>query len=81
MTREPGESDWDDEDLLTITEATQRLADEIEACRARIRRAEQTPTASAASVDVVELDAERRRLRELMAAANRITSAQANSPR
>jgi hypothetical protein len=31
----PGESDWDDEDLLTISEASQRLAEEIRLARER----------------------------------------------
>ncbi len=33
-----GASDWDDEDLLTIAEASERLAQEISAARRRIRR-------------------------------------------
>ncbi|MGV0714463.1 hypothetical protein ABQE93_03550 [Mycolicibacterium sp. XJ662] len=73
-----GASDWDDEDLLTIVEASQRLVDEIKASRERIRQAEQMP---AGSVDVTALDAERRRLQELMDAVERIRAAHENAPR
>ncbi|MDA4108762.1 hypothetical protein [Mycolicibacterium holsaticum] len=78
-----GASDWDDEDLLTVIEASQRLADEIKACRARIRQAEQALAegTSPASVDEGALDRERRRLQELMGAVERIRAAHANAPR
>lgn len=72
-------SDWDDEDLLTIVEASQRLVDEIKACRERIRQAEQSPAAE--PVAVADLDADRGRLQELMDAAARIRAAHANAPR
>jgi len=74
-----GASDWDEEDLLTIAEASERLAQEISAVRRRIRHAEevfgdQDPPAAA-------LSAERRRLAELMSAAERIRAARADAPR
>jgi hypothetical protein len=78
-----GESDWDDEDLLTVAEASQRLAREIDSSRRRIRRAEtalseeDAPTGSHAS----GLAAERKRLQELIRAAERICAAQAHAPR
>jgi hypothetical protein len=65
-----GESDWDDEDLLTIDEATARLDEEIKSAR---RRVEQADTSSA--------PAERARLEALIRAAERIRAAQANAPR
>jgi hypothetical protein len=34
-SRSLGESDWDDEDLLTIAEASERLAEEIRRARER----------------------------------------------
>ena len=36
-----GASDWDEEDLLTVVEASDRLAVEISAARERIRRTEE----------------------------------------
>ena len=69
-----GESDWDDEDLLTITEATSRLDDEIAAARGRVADAEQRGSDGS-------LAAERKRLDELIAANARIKAAQANAPR
>ncbi len=88
MTRKPvspvppegllGASDWDDEDLLTIVEASERLVDEIRACRERIRQAERVPAEPA---DGTALDAERSRLQELIGAVERIRAAQANAPR
>ncbi|KUI29230.1 hypothetical protein [Mycobacterium sp. GA-2829] len=78
-----GPSDWDDEDLLTVVEASERLVEEIKASRERIRQAEEvladganTPATEAAGVD-----AERKRLEELIRAAERIKAAQANAPR
>ena len=68
-----GESDWDDEDLLTITEATTRLDDEIAAARTRVVDAEQNGPASA-------LAAERERLNQLIDANRRIKAAQADAP-
>lgn len=79
-----GASDWDDEDLLTVVEASQRLVDEIKASRERIRRAEEvlTNASTATSADeVARIAAERDRLEELMRAAERIKTAQANAPR
>jgi hypothetical protein len=78
-----GVSDWDDEDLLTVVEASGRLADEIKASRERIRQAEEVldDGSSATEVEVVGLDAERKRLDELIRADERIKAAQANAPR
>jgi hypothetical protein len=69
-----GASDWDDEDLLTVAEASGRLTEEIKAARERIRQAEQVLDASGVA-------AERKRLDELMRAVDRIKAAQANAPR
>lgn len=80
-----GPSDWDDEDLLTVAEASERLADEIKAARRRIRQVdellgdEDSPAYGAAHA--AGLAAERKRLEELMRAADRIRVAQANVPR
>lgn len=78
-----GASDWDDEDLLTVVEASERLVDEIKAARERIRQAEEVLAgeSSAKPVEVAGLEAERKRLEELMRAAERIKAAQANAPR
>ena len=87
MSREPiepippeamlGASDWDDEDLLTVAEASGRLAEEISAARERIRRAEEV----LADGDSTDLAAERKRLEALMQAVDRIRAGQANAPR
>lgn len=69
-----GESDWDDEDLLTITEATTRLDDEIALARKRIAEAEQGGIGST-------LAADRKRLEQLIRANERIKAAQVNAPR
>lgn len=69
-----GASDWDDEDLLTVAEATTRLDDEIAATRLRIQQAEK-----AGATD--KLVDERRRLHELIRAADRIRAARARAPR
>lgn len=78
-------SDWDDEDLLTVVEASERLGDEIRASRERIREAESVLAGGGSSVieamSAAGLAAERKRLADLMAAAERITTAQANAPR
>jgi hypothetical protein len=95
MSREPvepippeamlGASDWDDEDLLTVVEASERLVEEIKASQDRIRRAEEalahddSPVLGA--VHVAGLAAEHKRLGELIEAAERIKAAQANAPR
>jgi anion-transporting ArsA/GET3 family ATPase len=79
-----GESDWDDEDLLTVVEASERLVDEIKASRERIRQAQEVLAndSSAGNVDeVAVVQAERKRLEELMRAVERIKAAQANAPR
>jgi hypothetical protein len=65
-----GASDWDDEDLLTVVEASERLVAEIRASRERIQQA-----------DGVGSEAERQRLQELLAAVERIRAAQRNAPR
>jgi hypothetical protein len=79
-----GASDWDDEDLLTVVEASERLVDEIRASRERIRQAQEV-LADGASVgnaaEVAAVQAERARLEELMRAVERIRAAQANAPR
>ena len=72
-----GASDWDEEDLLTVVEASDRLAREISAARERIRRAEEV----LADGDSIDLAAERKRLEDLMQAVDRIRVAQANAPR
>jgi hypothetical protein len=80
-----GESDWDDEDLLTVAEASERLAGEIDASRRRIRQAEEAigneDSPAIGTVHVANLAVERQRLQELMRAAERIRAAQANAPR
>jgi len=80
-----GASDWDDEDLLTVAEASDRLAEEINAARERIRQAEEVLTqedsAATGAVHASGLAAERKRLEDLMRAVERIRSAQANAPR
>lgn len=89
MSREPvgpippedmlGSSDWDDEDLLTVVEATDRISEEIAGLRRRIQRAEET--VADGSAQAPGLAAERSRLDELIRAAARIKAAQANAPR
>lgn len=79
-----GASDWDDEDLLTVVEASERLVDEIKASRERIRQAQEAlaDEASARSAaEVAAVQAERDRLEALMRAVERIKAAQANAPR
>ena len=72
-----GASDWDDEDLLTVVEASDRLAVEINAARERIRRAEEVLSEQ----DSPDVAAERKRLEALMQAVDRIRGAQAKAPR
>ncbi len=76
-----GGSDWDDEDLLTVVEASERLREEVKASRERIRRAEEVLADQPSGVAVAGLEAERKRLEELIRAAERIRAAQANAPR
>ena len=80
-----GASDWDDEDLLTVAEASERLAEEISAVRRRIRHAEEIlpdeESPAIGPVHVAALAAERERLNELIRAVERIRAAQANAPR
>lgn len=79
-----GASDWDDEDLLTVVEASERLVDEIKASRERIRQAQEVLADGGSAGDAAEvaaIQAERDRLEELMRAAARIRAAQANAPR
>ncbi len=76
-----GGSDWDDEDLLTVVEASERLVGEIKASRERIRRAEEVLTDRSPGVEVAGLEAERKRLEELIRAAERIKAGQADAPR
>ena len=75
------DSDWDDEDLLTVVEASERLVEEIRASRERIRQAEGVLTDGSPRVEVAALEAERKRLHELIRAAERIKAAQADAPR
>jgi hypothetical protein len=79
-----GTSDWDDEDLLTIAEASERLAAEIEAARRRIRHAEEVRGAeespAVGALHAASVTAERKRLGELMEAVERIKAARANAP-
>ena len=78
-----GVSDWDDEDLLTIVEASQRLGEEINASRRRVRQAEEAlaedDSPAIGAVDVAVLAAERRRLQRLIRAAERIQRGQADA--
>ena len=82
-----GSSDWDDEALLTVVDASERLVAEIKASRERIRRSEEvldgadsdSPTLGA--LHAANLAAERKRLNELLHAAQRIKAAQLNAPR
>ncbi len=77
-----GTSDWDDEDLLTVIEASDRLIGEISATRERIRHAEEVlAEGSTATVPATNLAAERKRLEDLMQAVERIKAAQTNAPR
>jgi len=80
-----GASDWDDEDLLTVAEASERLAQEIVAARQRIRQAEEVlgddDSPAVGAMHTAGLAAERKRLEELMRAAERIKVAQADAPR
>ncbi len=80
-----GTSDWDDEDLLTVAEASHRLAAEIAAVRRRIRQAEEVLDAgqspAVGATHAAGLAAERARLEELMRAVDRIRAAQADAPR
>lgn len=80
-----GTSDWDDEDLLTVAEASQRLAREISASRRRIRHVEEAlddaDSPAVGAVHAAGLAAERKRLEELIRAAERIKVAQAGGPR
>jgi hypothetical protein len=80
-----GESDWDDEDLLTVAEASERLAKEIETSRRRIREVEEAlseeDSPAIGAIHVAGLAAERKRLQELIRAAQRINAAQADAPR
>lgn len=80
-----GESDWDDEDLLTIAEASERLADEVARARNRARLLQEvvdndeSPTAQRSEI-VAQIEAETRRADELAAAAARIRAGQAHAP-
>jgi putative hydrolase of the HAD superfamily len=78
-----GSSDWDDEDLLTVDEAADRLGAEIVAARDRIREVEATLTQGDEQMiggARGALAAHRSRLAELIAAARRIKDAQARAP-
>jgi hypothetical protein len=79
-----GPSDWDDEDLLTVVEASQRLVEEIMASRERIRHAEEVlagDSGGAGGIAGAGLAAERERLDALVRAVERIKAAQADAPR
>ena len=78
-----GVSDWDDEDLLTLVEASQRLGAEINASRRRIRQAEEAlaedDSPAIGAVDAAVLAAECLRLQQLVRAAERIQRGQADA--
>jgi hypothetical protein len=78
-----GTSDWDDEDLLTVVEASQRLSTEINASRRRIRQAEEAlaedDSPAIGAVDAAVLAAERHRLKHLLGAAERIQHGQTDA--
>ncbi len=79
-----GDSDWDDEDLLTVVEASERLVDEIRLSRERIRQSEEVLTGADGAAhpeEAAALAAERGRLEDLIKAAERIKAAQAAAPR
>ncbi|MGB9303179.1 MAG: hypothetical protein WCB92_05720 [Mycobacterium sp.] len=80
-----GASDWDDEDLLTMVEASERLAEEISAARERIRHAEKVladeDSPAVGAVYATGLAAERKRLEDLMRAVERIRTGQAKALR
>ena len=77
-----GASDWDEEDLLTVVEASDRLAEEISAARERIRHAEEVlAEEDSSAAHATNLAAERKRLEDLMRAVERIKTAQADAPR
>ncbi len=80
-----GDSDWDDEDLLTIAEASDRLADEVRRCRDRARLLQDMLDDSAElTLDRADLrdqvEGERKRADDLAHAAERIRAGQANAP-
>ncbi|WP_433598224.1 hypothetical protein ACQPXH_20910 [Nocardia sp. CA-135953] len=79
-----GESDWDDEDLLTISEASERLAMEVRLARERAQRASESLVADPDGPDSArlraEVAAEQQRAEELKAAADRILAAHASAP-
>ncbi len=80
-----GDSDWDDEDLLTISEASERLADEVRRSRQRVRLL-QDMLDDSDELNVeggelrAEIEAETKRAHDLAAAAERIKAGQANAP-
>lgn len=78
-----GKSDWDDEDLLTVVEATDRLGMEIAAARERIRQ-HRALLASDDRARVVGVEsalaAECARLDELVEADKRIKEGQSRAP-
>ena len=79
-----GESDWDDEDLLTIDEATGRLGEEVELARDRARRTEQLLSDAALTVQKREelqkqLEDEKARAQALAAAAARISASRSQA--
>ncbi|MFE9322575.1 hypothetical protein ACIHDR_24045 [Nocardia sp. NPDC052278] len=79
-----GESDWADEDLLTVAEASERLAMEVRYARVRAKKAAEVLSSDPNRADAAELrgvvDYENQRADELMAAAERIRAAQAVAP-
>ncbi|WP_183407773.1 hypothetical protein [Nocardioides marmoriginsengisoli] len=80
-----GDSDWDDEDLLTIAEASERLAQEVARSRTRARMLHDL-LESGDVLDgdraglVAQAEAETARADELAAAAERIRAGRANAP-
>lgn len=76
-----GASDWDEEDLLTVVEASDRLAAEIKAARRRIRETEEVlADRDSSAAHASRLAGERKRLEDLIVAAERIKAAQTNGP-
>ena len=64
--RDAGESDWEDQDLLTLEEAGHRLEEEIHLATERLAAARADPASSASSIDLLSV-----RLRALQDAQRR----------
>ena len=66
VPRDAGESDWDDQDLLTLEEAGHRLQEEIHLAEERLAQARREPGATPAALDALQ-----RRLDALVSAQQR----------